>query len=230
MPFLCWPFRSLSPTPVVGRSILPGAGRQHGFTLLELIVSIAIFTIVGALAMGGYNQLVKQSGIAQEKMQRVRKVQAAVLKMSQDLEQLEPRPVRQPLGSATLPALLADNRNQVLMEFTRAGWSNSAGVQRSTLQRVDYRLQDKKLYRDYYTVLDRTLANEPVSAEILDKVHAVTLRFMDQTRTWQSQWPPLSGTGAQPGPAAARARPFAVEITVELEDWGKIVRVVELPG
>jgi len=208
----------------------PGSRSQRGFTLLELIVSIAIFTIVGALAMGGYNQLVKQSSIAQDKMQRVRKVQAAILKISQDLEQLEPRPVRQPLGSATLPALLADNRNQVLMEFTRAGWSNSAGVQRSTLQRVDYRLEEKKLYRDYYTVLDRTLSNEPVKTELLDKVRTVTLRFMDSTRNWQTQWPALSGTPGATGVGAGRLRPLAVEITVELEDWGKIVRLVELPG
>ncbi|MEQ1582295.1 MAG: type II secretion system protein, partial [Steroidobacteraceae bacterium] len=29
--------------------------RQRGFTLLEILIAVAIFTIVGAMAMGGYN-------------------------------------------------------------------------------------------------------------------------------------------------------------------------------
>ena len=114
-----------------------------------------------------------------------------------------------------------------MLEFTRAGWSNSAGVQRSTMQRVDYRLQDNKLYRDYYTVLDRTLTNEPVASEILDKVRAVTFRFMDGNHIWQGQWPPLAGAS---GGIAGRTRPIAVEITLDTEDWGKVVRVVEVSG
>ena len=39
--------------------------RRHsaGFTLLEILIAVAIFTIVGTLAMGGYNELVRQSEI-----------------------------------------------------------------------------------------------------------------------------------------------------------------------
>jgi general secretion pathway protein J len=61
---------------------------------------------------------------------------------------------------------------------------------------------------------------------MLDKVRAVSFRFMDQNQTWHDQWPPLGYSGAD----AARLRPIAVEITLELEDWGKIVRLVEVAG
>jgi general secretion pathway protein J len=94
------------------------------------------------------------------------------------------------------------------------------------LQRVQYRLQDGKLRRDYWVVLDRTLNAEPQSTVLIDKVKSVSLRYMDQNLGWHEQWPPLGASG----PDVARMLPIAVEITVELEDWGKIVRLVEVAG
>ena len=61
---------------------------------------------------------------------------------------------------------------------------------------------------------------------LIDKVKTASLRFMDQNQTWHEQWPPLGYSGAD----ASRLRPIAVEITLELEDWGKIVRLVEVSG
>jgi hypothetical protein len=46
---------------------------------------------------------------------------------------------------------------------------------------------------------------------------------MNDSRTWVDQWPPT-------GSSALRSRPFAVQITLELEDWGHIVRVIEVPS
>ena len=115
---------------------------------------------------------------------------------------------------------------EALAEFTRAGWSNPAGIQRSTLQRVAYRLSNGKLIRSHWTVLDRTLASKPIEVELIDKVKAVELRFMNRNRAWQEQWP---GTGTQ-NVGDVEARPLAIEIMVELEDWGRITRVVEVAG
>jgi general secretion pathway protein J len=199
---------------------------ERGFTLLEVLIAVAIFTVVGAMAMGGYNELYGQSVIVDQNMERVRAVQTAVMNISRDFAELEPRPVREPVGDGTQPALTADGRSLDLVSFTRSGWSNSAGLQRSTLQRVTYRLEDGKLYRDQWAVLDRTLATEPLTTELLDEVTAVRLRFMDASRAWRESWP---GAGNR-DPQAQRARPLAVEVTLDLEDWGSIVRLIEVPG
>jgi general secretion pathway protein J len=201
--------------------------RAAGFTLVELLVAIFVFAIVSAIAMGGYNELVKQSDIASAGAARTRKVQAAVQRLVLDFSSLEPRPVREPLGDSVQPALRSDARNEeIVAELTHSGWSNPAGVPRSTLQRVSYRLQDDKLIREYWVVLDRTLSGEPQSAEMIDRVERVDLRFMDGNRSWHEQWPPL-GYSAPDGP---QLRPIAVEITLELEDWGEIKRIVEVAG
>ena len=130
--------------------------RTRGFTLVEVLVAIFVFAIVSAIAMGGYNELVKQSGIVADGAGRTRAVQSAVQRLSLDFSSLEPRPVREPLGDSVQPALRADARSEQLAELTHSGWSNPAGVPRSTLQRVSYRLEDKKLLREYWVVLDRT--------------------------------------------------------------------------
>jgi general secretion pathway protein J len=201
--------------------------RAAGFTLVELLVAIFVFAIVSAIAMGGYNELVKQSDIASAGAARTRNVQAAVQRLVLDFTSLEPRPVREPLGDSVQPALRSDARNEeIVAELTHSGWSNPAGVPRSTLQRVSYRLEDKKLIREYWVVLDRTLSGEPQSAEMIDKVERLDLRFMDGNRSWHEQWPPL-GYSAPDGP---QLRPIAVEITLELEDWGEIKRIVEVAG
>ncbi len=200
--------------------------RARGFTLLEVLVAVFIFAIVGMLAMGGYNELVKQSDIVESNASRTRAVQAAVQRMSEDFAMLEPRPIREPLGEALEPALRSDTRTETLADLTRSGWTNPAGISRSTLQRVTYRLQDNKLQRAYWNTLDRTLTTEPTSAVLLDEVRSVAFRFMDQNQSWHDQWPPLGYSG----PDAVRLRPIAVEITLELEDWGKIVRLLEVAG
>lgn len=202
------------------------SNRARGFTLIEVMVAVAIFVVVGALAMGGYNELIKQSDIVERNAKRTRAVQSAMQRITQDFSELEPRPIRQPLGSTLDPALLSDSRTQELAELTRAGWSNPAGVPRSTLQRVRYRLEDNKLRRDYWVVLDRTLSVEPVTTLLLDHVKAMTLRYLDINHRWHDQWPPPGSAG----PDAMRLRPVAVEINIELDDWGKLQRLVEVSG
>jgi general secretion pathway protein J len=201
--------------------------RARGFTLLEVLVAVVIFGIISLLAYGGYNQLIRQSEIVESSATRTRAIQSTVQRMAEDFAMLEPRSVREPLGETLEPALRAGGtRTDTLLDLTRSGWTNPAGLSRSTLQRVTYRLMDNKLERAYWNALDRTLTTEPTSAVLLDKVRTTSFRFMDQNQTWHDQWPPLGYSG----PDAARLRPIAVEVTLELEDWGKLVRLVEVSG
>lgn len=200
--------------------------RAAGFTLLELLVAIAIFAIVAAMALTGYTQLQRQSEYADQRLERTRELQRAVQVISQDIEQVEPRPIREPLGEGTVAALSSGTGVDYAIEFTRAGWSNTAGLQRPTLERVGYRVENDELWRDHWPVLDRTIATEPVRLKLLTNVKSISLRFMNPSRTWSDRWPESEVAGVSDD----RARPIAIEVTLELEDLGEIRRVLEVPG
>jgi len=113
-----------------------------------------------------------------------------------------------------------------LAEFTRGGWSNTAGQQRSTLQRVSYALVDDVLKRSYTTSLDIVQGTQPVTQDLLSGVKTIQFRYLDSNQAWQNQWP--AATTVQQ--AVSTDRPVAVEVTIEFKDWGRIRRLIEVSG
>ena len=203
--------------------------RHRGFTLIEVLVSVFLLSVLSAFAYETLNYVRRSREVTRGSFDRLRAIEMTVHTMVADFEQLEPRPVRDVVGTSVLPALLADPRTTNLVSLTHGGWPNTAGLPRGTLQRVTYHVDNGTLVREYMTVLDATLANAPVRRELLHDVGAVQLRYMDGSHTWQEQWPPASATGAAGVPSLG-LRPIAVEIVLELPDLGRIVRLVEVAG
>jgi len=131
-------------------------------------------------------------------------------------------------ASGTLGNSSVSNTALPLLTFTRGGWTNPVGLPRSELQRVSYTIENGALMRSYSMELDSTVANAPIKRKLVDHVRSFTLRFMDAGHNWQTQWPPITA-GAQQT-LTLRMRPVAIEITIELEDWGILMRHVEVPG
>ena len=77
-----------------------------------------------------------------------------------------------------------------LAELSRAGWSNTAGQQRGTLQRVSYSLVNDVLKRSYTTAPRQRPGTKPQVQDLFGGVKTVQLRYLDGNQTWQTQWPP----------------------------------------
>ena len=120
-----------------------------------------------------------------------------------------------------------------IITFSRAGWSNPAGVQRPAEQRVRYRFIDGSLVREHWLSIDPALNAAPRDRVLLTKVKSVELRFLDPvSRNWREDWPATTATGPV-GPAnidqLLRTRPLAIEVTIVLDDWGRVQRLFEIP-
>jgi general secretion pathway protein J len=203
--------------------------QQRGFTLIEILVASAIAAILAAMAFIAMDEALQNRERVRTAQARLVALQFTLRSLVQDFSQLAPRPVRVPVGEGYEAALVGRPGTAAQVTLTRGGWSNPAGVQRSALQRVRYEMREGVLYRDYWTVLDASVDPLPVQRALLDGVEGFTLRYMNDGRQWQDNWPPPQ-SGTEDLLRFQRWRPIAVEVTLQLTDWGSITRLIEVPG
>lgn len=197
---------------------------QAGFTLLELLIAAAIFAIMATLAYGGLNALITQRQAAGDSLERLGAIQRGMNILLRDTAQMVDRPVRGPYRGEPLAALQGGDGFEYALAFTRGGWRNPLGQPRSNLQRVAWRVEEDGLVRYAWQVLDQAQDSVPVRTVIMADVKRITVRFLDRGGEWQSSWPPLA-LGGEPATAGL---PRAVEITLDMEDWGRVARLIEV--
>ncbi|MBU6405157.1 type II secretion system minor pseudopilin GspJ [Metallibacterium scheffleri] len=181
--------------------------RARGFTLIEMLVAVAIFAVLAVLAYAGLDAVLRQRGELDLHYQRLHVLQRAYEVMQRDFSQAAPRGVRDELGGP-LPALRGDPSGRVVA-LTRAGYPNPAEVRRSQLLRVRYELHDRQLLRLQFPVLDRAPVGLPKPVVLLRGVRHLRLRYLDASGNWQTSWPPAGVT--------APTLPRAVAVTLRVD-------------
>ncbi len=205
---------------------------QHGFTLLEMLVALTVFALVSAMVYGGQVAVLKAKEGTDRQALFLKQLQGAMMMLERDIGQLALRPVRDEFGSPEA-AMVSEDYGDYRLRFTRLGWQNPLGQARSTLQRVAYGLEDEKLIRYSWPMLDRAQGSEPYKLVLLEQVQAMRFRFLDQQREWHEAWPPQGGELSSPAASSATPavlEPLAVELVVELAQRGEFRRVIVTPG
>jgi general secretion pathway protein J len=131
------------------------------------------------------------------------------------------RPIRDQYGDQQ-PALESGGISGILLELTRDGFANPMQLSRSNLQRVGYVYEENTLYRLTWPTLDRPRESEPHRKKLIGDITSLELVFYDSELQKKQEWPPRTTGGDDEDP---RVLPAAIELKMELEDWGTIRRL-----
>ncbi|WP_338584324.1 type II secretion system protein GspJ [Pseudomonas sp. MAG733B] len=175
--------------------------RQTGFTLLELVIAIAIFALLGLASWTLFEGVmrVQQGSMAHER--EFRNLQRAIAVVERDLLQI------------TEQALVLE---QAQLQWQRGNWRNPLDLPRSERQTLTYRLDNGVLWRD-----SRAEGSPIVQRQkLLDDVRDLRWRLFDGRTGWRSDSPTGQNTQA----------PLAVEMQLSAGRYQAIRRVILLPG
>ncbi len=196
----------------------------HGFTLLEILVALTVFAVIGVVSAQLMSQTVRSNENLSERGVRLTDIHRAMQAVQRDVMQLTNRPVKDEFsgpGDAPLPPLMIGTDGA--LELSRSGWRNPLQLPRSEVQRVAYRWEDDKLIRGYWLVLDRAPDSEPVQQVVLEGVSQVEFFALDVSGNEYAFWP---ATVANSNPDQALA---GIIMRLEVAPFGAIERVWEVP-
>ena len=184
--------------------------RQNGFTLLEILIALAIFAIMSMMAYAGLAAVLDASRATEPRAELMAQLQTTFYLLNEDLSQVINRPIRDELGSVE-PAFSAGRGNEILV-FTRSvpAWSSVAAS--NNLQRISYRVENGVLYRQVWNVPDRTQGTQYRRRKLMATGKVEVKVFETESQTWL---PFISGKGGIPK---------AIEISFNLAGLGTIQR------
>ncbi|MBV7316698.1 type II secretion system minor pseudopilin GspJ [Shewanella sp. NIFS-20-20] len=192
----------------------------RGFTLLEMLIAIAIFAMLGLAANSVLQAVIKNDEVTRDFAKHLQELQLGFGAITRDLQQMVPRTPRGADGAASNVVLqsgsgLLDSDDEAIM-FYRIGWLNPDGLlPRGSVQAIAYVLIEDRLERWHFPYPDPDIGAEPVKTVLMDNVLAVNYAFFVND-SWQTK---IDGT----------QMPLAIAMKVEQEGFGMIERKFLLP-
>ncbi|WP_320108991.1 type II secretion system minor pseudopilin GspJ [Acinetobacter albensis] len=156
---------------------------RSGFTLVELLVAIAIFAVLSALGWKVFDYLIKVKDRNAEHEINLGQLQEAYQQVLRDTVQTVPLTTN--VNSDIQPALVLQNNT---FSFSKTGVTDplQQGIPPDERVEYQYRADEKKVYRLKYRYLNRSGRDQPESSVLLrdvDQFEVVVLNPNENT-TW----------------------------------------------
>lgn len=211
----------------------PQAKRQSAFTLVELLIALAIFALLALMSYRALDSVFRTREHLSAETARFRDVALLFARLDDDFITLldrRPRNADNLLDDALRLTALLPGTNDATLVFTRSGFAGGTGTS-ATPQRVGYRLKDSTFELVIWPSLDAAPRTAPQAFPALTQVSEAKWRAMDRGGNWQNVWRSTPVGAAQPGPVQAPiAFPVALELTITLTSGQQFMRVFALRG
>ncbi len=190
---------------------------QLGFTLIEILVAIAIFASLSIAAYQVLNQVQRSNQISQQRLAELTRFQKAWAMIDSDFRQVATRQFRHN-GDESSKQLIISGKGFLNSEdegiiFTRLGWINPMQqFARGDVVKVAYRIENQKLIRMWWRHPDTVMAEPAIERVLLDNVQRLEFSFYNGER-WLNEW------------SVELKLPQALRIALESERWGVIERI-----
>jgi len=191
------------------------APRGAGFTLVEVLLALAIFGVIAVLAYRATAALTEGEARLSAEARRWRTLEALFTRFEADIRQAVPRGSR--VGSRVEPAWLAlpaDGAGNAALVFTRAGaeFADDPGL---AGQRIGYRLRGHAVEIAYWPRVDNAADVQPAVYTLADGVSGFRVAYLGRAGAWRESWP-VPGESALP-------RAVRVDLTLDsgeaVERW-----------
>jgi general secretion pathway protein J len=191
-----------------------------GFTLLEILVALFIFTIIAIIMTRALHMVFETQARTNDSSARLAALQVATLYFENDITQAVDRPIRN--GNNEKEAAFIGKKDKI--SFTHGGNANPLGqLERSTLQRVSYSMDNHQFIRETWQVLDQISTSKSDQRHLLDKITDLRFEYLDDKGKASDSWPPADKSKSTP-------LPNAVRIHLTLAHWGMLTQTYIIPG
>ncbi|MCW8864722.1 MAG: type II secretion system minor pseudopilin GspJ [Colwellia sp.] len=196
------------------------SSNNQGFTLLEVLIAIAIFSVISLSSFTIFDSVIKGDEKAQVSSKRQNELQRAFLIIERDITQLARRSARlngeKPSERFLQTATDVVDGEQAI-GFVRHGWTNPGLLlPRSDMQAVAYQLSEETLQRLHFNFVDAVVGEEPKVRPLISDVTSIVFEYYDGKK-WQEKW-------------VENDLPLAIAVEIETIDYGVIRRQFLVPG
>lgn len=196
---------------------------NRGFTLLELLVALAVFAILATITSTAMYQAFSTRARVTLQADRLSEVQLAMAIIRRDTQQMVMRSV---LGNDVhlFPPFIG-RANYI--EFTRGG--NNSSIEDevySRLIRVAYLCKADRLIRRSWSVLDGPNRAQRQDNVLLAGIDKCKFAFLTHTQQVLTEWQQYALQSDQ----RQETLPPALQFNLQLNDWGTMSLLFIVPG